>query len=106
MSTLNRKEQLTQMLETEPNDVFLNYALAMEFLSGNNFEGAKQQLEKTLGLNETYLPCFYQLGQVAEKLALFDEAIAYYKKGLEIAKAQNNTKAMGEIKEALWMLED
>ncbi len=106
MSTLSRKEQLMQMLETEPNDVFLNYALAMEFMSVSNFEAGKLQLEKTLGLNETYLPCFYQLGQLSEKLASFDEAIAYYKKGLEVAKIQNNTKAMGEINEALWMLED
>ncbi len=106
MSALSRKEQLMQMLETEPNDVFLNYALAMEFMSASDFEAAKLQLKKTLVLNETYLPCFYQLGQVTEKLASFDEAIVYYKKGLEIAKAQNNTKAIGEINEALWMLED
>lgn len=106
MEKSNRKQQLLIMLEQEPNDVFLNYALAMELVSENDFEVAKNQLEKVLQLNATYLPCFYQLGQISEKLSSFDDAIAYYKKGLEIAKEQHNTKAMGEINEALWMLED
>lgn len=106
MSALNRKEQLEQMLEQEPNDVFLNYALAMEFLATNHFKEAKLQFEKTLRLNPSYLPCFYQLGQVLEKLNQPNEAINYYKQGLEVAKSQNNTKALGEINEALWMLED
>lgn len=106
MKKISRYEQIIQMLEQEPNDVFLNYALAMEFISANDYSAAKQQLEKTLQLNATYLPCFYQLGQVAEKLSSFDVAIAYYKQGIEVAKAQHNTKAMGELNEALWMLED
>ena len=101
----NRKNQLLSMLENEPEDVFLNYALAMELLSENNFEKAKQQLEKVLQLNKDYLPCYYQLGQVFEKLALNDEAILTYTNGLELAQKQQNTKAMGELKEAIWLLE-
>lgn len=106
MSNPARKEQLLKMLEQEPNDVFLNYALAMELVSENDLNGAKMQLKKTLDFNTTYLPCFYQLGQVSEKLNEISEAVNYYQKGVVVAKSQNNTKALGELNEALWMLED
>ena len=101
-----RKDQLLSMLENEPKDVFLNYALAMEFLAENNFEKAKQQFEAVLLINKEYLACYYQLGQVSEKLSLINEAIVFYTNGLELAKRLKNTKAMGELNEALWLLED
>lgn len=106
MEKLPRKEMIFDMLEKEPNDVFLNYALAMEHLSTSDFSDAEIQFKKVLGINATYLPCFYQLGQVSEKLGNNEKAISYYKQGVELAKSQNNTKALGELNEAIWMLED
>ena len=101
-----RKENVLAMLETEPQDVFLNYALAMELLGETDFINAEIQLQKTLRINEEYLPCFYQLGQVNEKLNKTNFAIQFYINGIELAKKQGNTKALGELKEALWLLED
>lgn len=106
MEKLSRKELIFDMLGKEPNDVFLNYALAMEHLATSDFSEAEKQFKKVLDINTTYLPCFYQLGQVNEKLGNNDIAISYYKQGVEIAKTQNNTKALGELNEAIWMLED
>lgn len=106
MEKLPRKEMIFDMLVKEPNDVFLNYALAMEHLATSDFTDAEMQFKKVLDINSTYLPCFYQLGQVNEKLGNNDMAISYYKQGIELAKSQNNTKALGELNEAIWMLED
>jgi tetratricopeptide (TPR) repeat protein len=106
MEKLPRKELIFDMLLKEPNDVFLNYALAMEHLATSDFKEAELQFKKVLEINSTYLPCFYQLGQVNEKLGNNEIAISYYKQGLELAKSQNNTKALGELNEAIWMLED
>lgn len=106
MEKIPRKEMIFSMLLKEPNDVFLNYALAMEYLASHDFNEAANQLKKVLTFNSDYLPCFYQLGQVHEKLGNNDVAISFYKKGIEIAKLQNNTKALGELNEAVWMLED
>lgn len=106
MEKLPRKELIFDMLLKEPNDVFLNYALAMEHLSAEEFKEAELQLKKVLSINPNYLPCFYQLGQVNEKLGKNEDALAYYKQGVELAKSQNNTKALGELNEAIWMLED
>lgn len=106
MERLPRKELIFDMLLKEPNDVFLNYALAMEHVSANELKEAETQLKKVLSINPSYLPCFYQLGQVAEKLNKTDDALVYYKQGVEFAKSQNNNKALGELNEAIWMLED
>jgi tetratricopeptide (TPR) repeat protein len=106
MEKLPRKEMIYDMLVKEPKDVFLNYALAMEHLSAEEFKEAEAQLKKVLSINPNYLPCFYQLGQVNEKLGSNDKALTYYKQGVELAKSQNNNKALGELNEAIWMLED
>lgn len=106
MEKLPRKEMIYDMLVKEPNDVFLNYALAMEHLSAEEYKEAELQFTKVLSINPTYLPCFYQLGQVNEKLGNNDVALTYYKQGVEFAKSQNNNKALGELNEAIWMLED
>ena len=106
MEKLPRKELIFDMLVKEPNDVFLNYALAMEHLSAEEFKEAEAQLRKVLNIKTDYLPCYYQLGQVNEKLNNIELALSYYKQGVEIAKSQNNTKALGELNEAIWMLED
>lgn len=106
MEKLPRKEMIFDMLVKEPNDVFLNYALAMEYLATSDFELAEAQLQKTLVIEPGYLPCFYQLGQVWEKLGNTGKALNFYKQGLELAKSQNNRKAQGELSEAIWMLED
>jgi tetratricopeptide (TPR) repeat protein len=106
MEKLPRKEMIFDMLVKEPNDVFLNYALAMEHLSTSNFIEAENQFKKVLTIKPDYLPCFYQLGQVNEKLGNNDIAISFYKQGIDLAKLQNNTKALGELNEAIWMLED
>ncbi len=106
MNQVSRKEQILSMLEGEPNDVFLNYALAMEFVSSNELNEADSQLKKVLSIKPDYLPCFYQLGQLNEKLGNNDIALNYYKQGVDLAKSQNNNKALGELNEAIWMLED
>ena len=106
MEKLPRKEMIYGMLVKEPNDVFLNYALAMEHLSAEEFKEAEAQLIKVLNINPNYLPCYYQLGQVNEKLGRNDVALTYYRQGIDLAKSQNNNKAIGELNEAIWMLAD
>lgn len=100
-----RKDTLLEMIRKEPQDVFLNYALAVEFVGEGKYAEAENQFLKTLQLNDEYLPCYYQLGQVAEKLNKEKEALEYYHKGAELAKKQNNNKALNELNEAIWLLD-
>jgi tetratricopeptide (TPR) repeat protein len=106
MERLPRKEMIYDMLLKEPKDLFLNYALALEHVATENYTEAEEQFLKTLGISADYLPCYYQLGQLYEKLANTGKALSYYKQGVELADKQGNKKALGELNEAIWLLED
>ena len=106
MDRHSRKDMLLMMLEKEPDDVFFNYVLVIEFIGENKLVEAEKQFLKTLTLSAEYLPCYYQLGLNAEKLNKKNEALEHYSKGLEIAKKQKNKKAIHEINEAITLLEE
>lgn len=107
MLNAGRIETLKHMLENEPGDLFLNYALGMEYLNvSETLPLAKEQFLKTLMLNSEYVPAFYQLGKLCELLQQREEALTFYQKGLELARIQKNNKAINEFGEALFMLED
>lgn len=102
----NRLEQLQQMLLQEPNDEFLQYAIAMEYFSVNDFEKALNGLKAILNANPDYLAAYYQMGKCYEELKQFENAKDIYKKGIEVAKKQNKNKTLNELNEALFLLDD
>ena len=94
------------MLEKEPNDDFLNYALAVELEASGNLEEAINQLQKLLNRNAEYLGAYYKLGKLLEESGQGEKALKIYEDGLALANKQNNKKAAGELSEAIWLLED
>lgn len=101
-----RLKQLEELLNTEPNDCFLLHALGVEYFSAQKFADAATYFRKALYADNNYLASYYMLGQVLEKIDNNAEAIEVYKKGINVAKKQNNNKALGELNQALWMLEE
>ena len=104
MST--RLEQLQQMLAQEPDDEFLRYAIAIEYVSVSNFEKAIDCFKNILHTNSKYLAAYYQLGKCYEELKQYDNAKNIYIKGIELAQKQSKTKTLNELREALFLLED
>jgi tetratricopeptide (TPR) repeat protein len=103
---LSRLQQIQEMLKSEPADSFLNYALALEYAKINDLTKAVELIEALLARDENYLGAYYQLGKHYEQLEQKKKAIETYQKGVLIANTQKNQKALGELNEALWMLED
>lgn len=103
---MSRLTQIEEMLKFEPNDSFLNYALALEYAKVNNVAKAIQLIETLLSNDENYLGAYYQLGKYYEQIQDLPKAISTYNKGIDVAKKIKNNKALGELNEALWMLED
>lgn len=101
-----RLNQIIEMLKDEPNDSFLNYALAIEYANAGDTIKAIELIEVLLKRDSTYLGAYYQLGKYYEETERAQAAIDIYNKGILIAQQQKNKKAEGELKEALWMLED
>lgn len=107
MANADRIRELNKMLQTEPDDVFLNYALGIELVSSpGSEEAAENQFKKVLELDPNYIAAFYQLGKFYEAGQRVTEALVIYKKGLEEARLQKNNKAINEFGEAIFMLED
>ncbi|MDF2438774.1 MAG: tetratricopeptide repeat protein [Bacteroidota bacterium] len=103
---MSRLEELLKMLQESPHDSFLNYALALEFAKLGNIDTAIDALEGIIARDENYLGSYYQLGKFYEQSLQTEKAVSTYKKGIEIAKKQNNKKTLAELNEALLMLED
>ncbi len=103
---MTRLEQLQQMLSQEPDDIFLQYAIAMEYFSANAFEKALGCLKPIIANKPDYLAAYYQTGKCYEELKQFEEAKSIYEKGVELAQKQSKTKTLNELREALFLLED
>ena len=59
-----RLEQLLAMLSSEPNDLFLHYALALEYISAGDQEKGIDQLKQIIQRNPDYLPAYHKLGDL------------------------------------------
>ena len=106
MDTSGRLGNLLKMLETEPSDIFLNFALALEYMKNSaDFVKAEMQLNHVLALDAKYTPAYYQLGKLFESQNKVSEALGAYRKGLEVAREKKDKKA-GEFEEAIFLLED
>lgn len=95
------------MLEREPGDLFLNYALGLEYAKDlQSVADAEAQFKIVLDINKDYIAAYYQLGQLFEKTERPEEALQFYQEGLTLARTQKNNKAINEFSEAIFLLED
>lgn len=106
MNSSERIESLLQLLKGEPNDSFLNYALSLEYQKSGRVNEAIALIENLLSRDETYLGAYLQLGKMYEEQLNGDMALKTYQKGCAIAKIQNQKKALAELEEAIFLLED
>ncbi len=106
MRSLFRLAQLKNMLELEPNDLFLNYSLGLENMAQSNIIEAEFQFKKALDLNPDYIPAYYQLGKLFEIKNNEKQAILFFKNGLEKAKSVKDFKTINEFEEAIFLLEN
>lgn len=101
----NRLELIEEMLEKNPDDTFLNYAAALEHKSDGEPKKAIKIFKKIIDQDPEYLPTYYQLGKLLEAEGKTDAAIDVYKKGSKLARKKHDLKAMGELSEALLILD-
>ena len=61
---MSRREQLEELLETDPDDVFLNYALALEYVSDGEVAEGLQKLADLTDRNPDYVAAYFRRGQI------------------------------------------
>jgi tetratricopeptide (TPR) repeat protein len=107
MERLGRIDMLIELLRNDTEDVFLNYALGLEYSSDlGTVNEAEQQYKKVLQLNKDYIAAYYQMGKLFESQLKNEQALRYFKDGLAVAKKLNDSKAVNEFEEAIFLLED
>lgn len=99
-----RINQLFSLLEKAPQDVFLNYALAMEYLSVENWKEAAAYLEQVKHLDPDYLALYYHLGKVQIQLGAIEDASTTFREGIKLANKLKDFKTKAELWFALTAL--
>ena len=96
----DRIEQLEKFIQEDPGDPFNYYALALECAKSN--EGKALGILKELVKNhKDYLPIYYQLGKLYERVGQKADALNVYSIGITIAQKQNDIKTLRELTAAL-----
>jgi predicted Zn-dependent protease len=96
----SRFDKLIEMLEQQPDDLFLQYALGMEYLGMGKTADAEKQFRAILLVDAHHVASYYQLGKLLEGTDEC-EAIQIYEKGMAEAKLRNDLKTMNEFRSAL-----
>lgn len=103
--TTNRLTLLHEFYEEDPNDPFNGYALALEYLNQKP-EMAQLYFDQLLTNHSHYLPTYYHAAALCIELDQPQRAQILYKKGMELAQMQQQTKTFQELQRALRTLED
>ncbi len=93
----SRLDKLLEFFQNEPEDAFLQYALATEYLRLNETDKALYYYENLVNKHPDYVGTYYHLGKLYEALNRKPDAINIYEKGMEIAKKQCDNHAFSEL---------
>lgn len=96
-----RAIQLMEFLKETPNDAFLNYALAIEYVGMGMDEDAQVIFENLLANQPEYTATYYHLGKLYERARRKDDAETIYKMGIVITQKNREQHAMAELQNAL-----
>jgi tetratricopeptide (TPR) repeat protein len=103
---MSRLVQLQAFLAESPNDPFLHYATALEYLKLNDYAQALGIFETLMTEHPSYVGTYYHLGKLYEQLQRPDDALKTYQKGMEIAEQLNDRHSNQELRGAYQMLQD
>ncbi|MGY3212152.1 tetratricopeptide repeat protein [Mucilaginibacter sp. HD30] len=94
---ISRLDKLLEFYKSEPNDEFLKYALATEYLRLNEADKALHYYEDLINNHPNYTGTYYHLGKLYEALGRKDDAIYTYQTGMTITKAKRDNHAFSEL---------
>lgn len=104
---MNRRlDQLFTFLAESPDEVFLKYAIANEYVKLERISEALEAFNRIETEFPTYLGTYYQLGKLYERLNRVEDALQTYQKGMLVAQQQNNRHTFGELQGAWNLLND
>jgi len=92
-----RLDKLLEFIKNEPNDEFLKYALATEYLRLNQTDKALTYYEDLIQNHPNYTGTYYHLGKLYEALNRKEDAVKTYETGMHITKEKRDNHAFSEL---------
>jgi Tfp pilus assembly protein PilF len=96
----SRLEQLKEFLKQSPEDSFLQYAMAVEYISMDQDDDAQEILEHLVKTDERYFASYYHLAKLYERKQLNSKAEQCYEAGIKMCKTLGENFAMRELQSA------
>jgi len=97
----SRIDFLRESLGSDPDNAFLHYALAMEFVNAGRNQEAWQEFEHLLTHLPDYAATYYQAGKLLVRLGRNAHARQVLSTGIEVTRKQGNLHAQSELEAAL-----
>jgi len=97
MTAKTRKERLQEMLAEQPDDPFLRYGLAMEFISEGSDDEAVRCFNELLAVTPDYVPAYLQAAQALVRLRQTEQARQMFSRGISTAQKQGDQHAAEEM---------
>ncbi len=98
------REQLERLLVESPDDPFLNYALAFELAKEGNADEAVRRFDRTLQADPNYVAAYFHKARLLGELSQFDAAREVLERGVVVARAVGDERAVSEMTELLGSL--
>ena len=92
---------MKQFLESRPEDCFVRYGLAQEYVKAESYEAAIEQFDKILEIDADYQAAYYHAGKTYERMGRLDDARAVWERGVEASYRTGDAHARSELEAAL-----
>jgi tetratricopeptide (TPR) repeat protein len=100
-----RLQHLMELLRQDPDDPFLHYAVALEWIKSDP-ETASRHFDRLLEDYPGYLPAYYQAAGLYAALNCNRRAAEVYEAGIGLARQQGNFKTLAELQAAYAAFQD
>ena len=100
-----RMQKLQTLLERDPNDTFLLYAIALEHKKSGDFAAALQWFDRVIEKDPGYSVAYHQAALTHEAAGDVALARAMYGRGIAAAQLKGDHHAAEEMQAALSMIE-
>jgi len=97
---MDRIAKLKEFLLLNPNDSFVQHALALEHVKLGDDAEARRLFERVLEREPDYIGSYYHLAKLLERTGEQEQAIAWYEKGMAKAKEKGDQHAYNELQSA------
>ncbi len=101
----SRVKKLKAFLDTDPDDSFSRFALALEYIKAGDNHTALQYFEYIRDHDPEYVGVYYHLGKLYQSIGNPEKALKTFTTGITAAQKVHDLHAASELEQAIDELE-